>query len=307
MGRAAVLFVALGLGLAESAEGTAENCTEPSTLLQLTHANQESAKPTWTDGYASCYGNYQKRLKTNDVACGIGSFIEGENFVKTTALCGTWAHEACGSCIRVKCKSGRDVNNACKKRAQTVRVIDTLGADCNPGAGKENHVLDLNQKPFKAISTENGVSQCSGSVYVKYKATSCKRLAKGGIKIGLAPKQVDPYCPPFTFSNIGAAGALYAVRVSSNGGKTWNQYQRNSGNGARWDCTSNQDGQVGGGTYLGNKISFDLQLCDIGSLPFECKPSGKTLTIINALPRDWCANGFSPCTSNSWQVSENFE
>jgi len=308
MGRAAaVLLAALGLAL-RIVRSDSENCTEPSSMLQLARADQETDEesPIWSEGYASCYGNYQERLNSNNVACGYGSFIKGENFKKTTALCQTWAHEACGSCIKVKCTSGRTPNMACSTRpGQKVKVIDTLGGACDRSRGREGHVLDLNTNPYKKISRENGVSKCSGEVYVKYKATSCNSLVSGGIKIGLAPGQVDPWCPPFTFSNVGSAGGLYAVSVSSNGGITWNPYQRNTGNGARWDCKS-FSATDGAGTYLGNKISFRLEICDIKALPFECKSSGKVRTLIDALPADWCKNGVSPCTSNSWQATKNF-
>jgi len=303
MGRAAALLVAtLGLVRSES-----ENCTEPSSLLQVARADQETDQeaPEWSQGYASCYGNYKKRLSSNDVACGYGSFIEGEDFLKTTALCQTWAHEACGMCISVKCTEGRTPNMACTNKVQRVKVIDTLGGACNPSAGRENHVLDLNQNPFKRIAKENGERKCSGQVYVQYRAGNCKSLVTGGIKIGLAPDQVDPWCPPFTFSNVGQAGALYAVSVSSDGGRTWNEYQRNSGNGARWDC-KDQSAAGGGGSYLGNQISFRLEVCTLKDLPFQCTSSGIKRTLIDALPADWCKNGVSPCTSNSWQVTNNF-
>merc|ERR1711879_838787 len=150
---------------------------------------------------------------------------------------------------------------------------------------------------------------CSGEVYVKYAPVSCSAvgIVTGGIKIGIQPNQQDPWCPPFWFANVGGAGALSGVHVSSDGGSNWYEYQRNSGNGGRWDCKQgNGGGWANSGNYLGKQLSFKLELCDIASLPETCTPSGSTLELIDALPANWCANGASPCTSDSWQVSQNF-
>merc|ERR1712232_106408 len=84
---------------------------------------------------------------------------------------------------------------------------------------------------------------------------------------------------------------------------TWYEYQRNAGNGGRWDCKQgNGGGWENAGNYLGKTLSFKLELCDMTSMPETCTPSGRTLEIIDALPANWCANGASPCNSNSWQV-----
>lgn len=258
------------------------------------------------DGFASCYGDYQASLPDNNVACGYGSFIAGEDFTYTTAICSTWAHSVCGSCYAVKCHSGKTPNMGCTDTTTYVRVIDSLGNTC--GSGTSNHVFDLNDVPFSAIVTEGGSpGTCSGEVYVKYEAVSCSDSAvgivSGGLKVGIMPQQSDPWCPPFWFSNVGGAGALYKVEVSSDNGNTWNAYRRNSGNGGRWDCEDNG----GAGTYLGKSVSFKMELCSLSDLPGSCTSSGQALTLMDALPSDWCVNGASPCDANSWQASQNFD
>eukprot|EP00929_Paragymnodinium_shiwhaense_P122886 TRINITY_DN96134_c0_g1_i1.p1 TRINITY_DN96134_c0_g1~~TRINITY_DN96134_c0_g1_i1.p1 ORF type:complete len:314 (+),score=27.09 TRINITY_DN96134_c0_g1_i1:119-1060(+) len=255
------------------------------------------------DGYASCYGNYEDRLPDNSVACGLGDFIAGEDFTYTTAICSTWVNWACGSCATVTCDSGKTANMGCSSSPTTkVRVIDSLGNAC--GSGTSNHVFDISTVPFSSIVTEGGAAgTCSGEVYVKYESVSCSAagLVSGGLKIGILGGQSDPWCPPFWFSNVGGAGGLYSVEVSSDGGKNWNQYTRNSGNGCRWDCSTD------GGSYLGKSLSFRLELCSQDDLPSSCTASGSKVTLTDALPTDWCANGASPCDQNSWQLSQNFD
>uniref|UniRef100_A0A6T1YXE8 Expansin-like EG45 domain-containing protein n=1 Tax=Eutreptiella gymnastica TaxID=73025 RepID=A0A6T1YXE8_9EUGL len=255
-------------------------------------------------GYASCYGNYQNHLGDNNVACGMGNFMTGEDFTYTTAICQTWASTACGSCYQVQCTGGKTANVACTGSTTNVRVIDTLGGACT-GTGQNVHVFDLSTVPYSALATEGGNPiGCSGEYYVEYSAVSCTTagLVTGGLKIGLMQNQADPWCPPFWFSNVGEAGGLWGVEVSPDSGTTWHRYTRNTGNGARWDCTN----MGGAGTYLNNPISFRLELCDINQLPNTCAASGVIQTFTNALPSNWCANGASPCTSNSWQLSTNF-
>merc|ERR1711879_510372 len=69
------------------------------------------------------------------------------------------------------------------------------------------------------------------------------------------------------------------------------------------DCS----GQSGAGGYLGKALSFKLELCDLASLPESCRASGTFITLTDAVPANWCANGASPCSANSWQVQDNFQ
>jgi len=262
----------------------------------------------WKQGFASCYGDYQNILNQGgiSVACGYGNYITGENFIYTTAICNNWASEACGSCYEVQCETGRTANVECIPGVTTyVRAIDRLGPSCTNSPPRENHVFDLNDVPYKLLATDSGVPSCDGEYYVKYRAVSCSGVAgivSGGLKISIVPNDVDPWCPPFVFSNVGGAGALYAVSVSSDGGSTWNVYrQQVAANGGRWDCTSGQ------GTYLSKPLSFRLELCNLAALPEACQASGNMLTVIDALPANWCGSAGSPCTTATFQVSENFQ
>lgn len=273
-------------------------------LIELLVALLVESQQGWIEGYASCYGDYKDRVDENSVACGYGSFIAGEDFTYTTAICSTWVHSVCGSCYEVMCDGGMTPNMGCQSNAVThVRVIDSLGTPCS--SGRDNHVFDLSTVPFGEVATENGSpAQCSGHIYVKYRPVSCSSvgIVRGGLKIGIQPNQQDPYCPPFWFTNVGGAGALYGVQVSSDGGNTWHTYKRNSGNGGRWDCKDNS----GGGSYLGKALSFKLELCAQADLPESCTASAISMTFLDALPSNWCANGASPCTSDSWELPQNF-
>jgi len=249
-------------------------------------------------GWASCFGDYRSLVGANAVASGIGSYISGEDFTYTTAICSTWQNFASGSCYSVKCTKGQN-NLACKNAVTYVRSIDSLGNTCS-GSGTGMHVFDLNDVPFNLLGSDG--ASCSGNFEVEYQPVDCKSagLVSGGIKLGLAPNQVDPWCPAFTFSNVGDSGGLYSVSVSPDSGANWYSFKRNTGNGARWDCNG------GAGKYLGKSLSFRLVSCSVNSLPSSCVSSGKTLTVNNFLPSGWCSNGGSPCNINSWQASNNF-
>jgi hypothetical protein len=40
-------------------------------------------------------------------------------------------------------------------------------------------------------------------------------FARAEIEVGIIPNQVDPWCPPFVFSNVAGSGALSSVQVST--------------------------------------------------------------------------------------------
>jgi len=250
------------------------------------------------NGWASCFGDYESLLSANVVASGLGSFIQGEDFTYTTAICSTWQNFASGSCYQVQCTQGLS-NLVCTNAVTYVRSIDSLGNACT-GSGTNLHVFDLNNVPFNQLGSDG--ASCSGGFDVSYTPVDCiaSGLVSGGIKVGLAPNQVDPWCPSFTFSNVGDSGGLYSVSVSPDGGSTWYPFKRNTGNGARWDCAG------GAGNYLGQSLSFSFVSCATSSLPSSCVSSGNTLVVPNFIPSNWCANQGSPCTSNSWQASNNF-
>jgi len=247
-------------------------------------------------GWASCFGDYRAIISANAVASGLGSFIRGEDFTYTTAICNTWQNFASGTCYQVKCTSGMN-NLVCKNALTYVRSIDSLGNGCT---SSNNHVFDLNDVPFDKLGTDG--ASCSGLFNVEYQPVNCQTvgLVSGGIKVGLAPNQVDPWCPAFTFSNVGDTGGLFSVSVSPDGGSTWYPFRRNTGNGARWDCNG------GSGKYLGKSLSFRFVSCAINSLPSSCQSSQKTLEVKDFIPSNWCSNSASPCNVNSWQASKNF-
>lgn len=237
------------------------------------------------------------------MSSGYGDYITGEDFTYTTAMCASWAATATGSCYEVKCSSGKTPNMDCTGKSSYVRVIDTLGGSC--GTSKQSHIFDLSSVPFKRLATDAGKNLCSGEFYTEYKAVSCSNnagLAKGNLKISLPPRQVDSWCPPFVISNVGGAGALFGVKVSSDGGKTWNDYkQQVHGNGGRWDCST------GKGTYYGKKLSFKIEVCELGSLPSTCKASGTVKVFPNVLPSNWCKGPPQSCDTASYAANGNFQ
>lgn len=97
-----------------------------------------------------------------------------------------------------------------------VRVVDKLGNDCS-GADFGKHVFDLNNVPFDQIGGDG--ASCSGLMNVNYESVDCGAvgLVRGGVKVGIIPNQVDPWCPPFVFSNVAGSGALSSVQVSTYG------------------------------------------------------------------------------------------
>jgi len=177
-----------------------------------------------------------------------------------------------------------------------VRVVDALGGGCS------GHVFDLNDVVYSHIATESGATAgCSGEINVRYRPVDCSTvgITTGGIKVSILANQCDPWCPPFWFSNVGNSGGIFNVKVSSDGGITWNNYQRQAGNGARWDCQSGQ------GTYLAKALSFQIEACALGDLPSSCTSSGEVITVIDALPTNWCSNGASPCSQQTFQLALN--
>merc|ERR1711865_76757 len=269
-------------------------------VLLATVASQE-----WMDGTASCYGNYVNDL-ANPQSCGLGSWITGENWVYTSAICHNWnavGSSTCNSCYEVKCSSGNTANMGCAGATTKVKIVDTLASSaCSSG-----HVFDLSDVPYTAIATENGAQAgCSGSINVQYRPVSCDAsgLVTGGIKIGLLANQVDPWQGTFYFSNVGGSGALKSVMVSNDGGTTWHSFTQTNTNGARWDGSTSA--AQGAGTWLNNKISFKLETCALSALPQSCDDSGEVLEIIDALPSDWCGNTVTPCALQTFQVSQNF-
>jgi len=258
---------------------------------------------TLKDGYASCYGDYRTDIASYP-GCGFGDYVSGEDFTYTTAICNTWAQKVCGSCYHVECDSGKSPNTGCSGKSVYVKAIDVLGSTC--GSTPQSHIFDLNDVPWAELATENGSpSQCSGHVHVKYQAVSCQAagLVTAGLKVGIMPDQCDPWCPPFWFANVGGAGAIFSVEVSTDGGATWNTYTQNAGNGARWDCPA------GNADYRTSALSFRIELCDLAALPEVCIASGEKMTWINELPITWCpphATNPNICGTTSFQLSSNF-
>jgi hypothetical protein len=90
------------------------------------------------NGSASCYGDYQNILLGGSIVqSGIGnyitgvqfnqleyqfiydkspvnSYLTGEDFRYTSAMCNTWANTNAGACFRVSCLGGRTANMNCK-------------------------------------------------------------------------------------------------------------------------------------------------------------------------------------------------
>lgn len=272
-------------------------------LLLLLGLSSIAIATDWQDGSASCFGNYVG-VSSSPQACGTGNWIDGEDWTYSTAMCHNWnqvGQSTCNSCYEVKCVTGSAMtaNMGCSSAITKVKVVDTLASSaCSSG-----HVFDLNDVTYSAIATEGGATAgCSGHINVQYRPVSCDAvdLVSSGIKIGLLQNQVDPWCPPFFFSNVAGAGALHSVQVSVDGGTTWLSLQQVNTNGARWDCQGSQ------GTYLGNALSFKLETCALASLPQSCASSGEYLTLIDVLPSNWCANGATPCTQQTFQSSQNF-
>jgi len=250
-------------------------------------------------GYASCFGDYQSLLSPNSVvSSGLGSFIQGEDWTYTTAVCSNWANPFAGACVAVTCDpsgSGATGGMRCNSGTTYVRIIDSLGNGCS---GNPMHLFDLNNVPFNQVAYDG--ASCSGAFALKYSTVSCQTagIVKGGIKIGIPPQQSSPYCPSFVFSNVGGSGAIHSVSVSTDG-NTWIPFKRNSYNGARWDCP-------GQGNFLGNSLSFKLTSCTVDSVFQTCAPAD-TIVLNTVLPSSWCNGGTSACPSNSWQAGTNFQ